>query len=189
MFGQSCLQHCRWSFWPDLGLPYCTMKQNKRSRAASYLLHCRLTVIRIVDISTAGTIKESHLEVSLSEYQNRLDAERQTLRYEGGDLETRLVLFSPKGCINSLICDLYGVEFRIEPSFFAACTPPAASNYRFSSVLEEDPPTFLRLGRGRCAKLVAQNSDHPLVRKGVAISEAANLPSFPRCSLLLNSQS
>lgn len=135
------------------------------------------SVIRIVDISTAGNIAESHLELGQSElldkaqYKDRLDAERQTLRKEGGDLKTRLVLFSPLYRIDDFICDLYGVDFRIEPSFFAACTPPASRAYRFSSVLDEGPPNFLRLGRGWCAKLVGQDCNHPLVSKGVAISE------------------
>ena len=145
--------------------------------------HLSTSVIRIVDISTAGDIDESPLELGPSElldkgqYMNRLDVERQTLRDQGGDLKTRLVVFSPDHCIDDFICDLYGVDFRIEPSFFAACIPPTNLTHRYSPVLEEDSPTFLRLGRGCCAKLVGQDCHHPLVSKGVAISEG-NLHSF-----------
>jgi hypothetical protein len=90
-------------------------------------------------------------------------------------MKTRLVLFSNRGGHDEFVGDLYGVEFQIEPSFFAACEHTLNSSVSVEQghalYLEEDPPAFLNLGRGWCAKFVDQGYDHPLVRKGVTIGK------------------
>lgn len=129
--------------------------------------------IHVVDISSTGNIHHHHLELGYEaffktgHYEARLGAEREALRNEGRDIKTRLVLFSPSHHMDKFLCDLYGVDFQIEPSFFVACKP-AGSRPLF---LHEDPPAFLDLGRGCCAKFVHQHYDHPLIRRGLTLGE------------------
>jgi hypothetical protein len=140
------------------------------------------SIIRVIDISSAGNIHDFQLNLTDEEcwrhsekYQVRLEVEHQALRDEAGDVKTRLVLFSDRRGHDEFVKDLYGVEFQIEPSFFVACEPTLTSSVSVEHghmlFLEEDPPAFLNLGRGWCAKFVDQGYDHPLVRKGVTIGK------------------
>jgi hypothetical protein len=128
----------------------------------------------IVDISLTGNVHGVQLELTESEscfrqeYQSRLEAERQALRKEDGDIAIRLVIFRRP---HQFVRDLYGVEFQIEPSFFLACGH--GLDHRSLCVLQEEPPCFIDLGRKCCVKFVDGNYDHPLTRKGVTISKGS----------------
>lgn len=123
---------------------------------------------RTIDISTTGSIDDSgptsvSMRISRGEYRDRLEVERLRLRSLHKDVKTRLVLFNLQFSHASFIKDLYGIEFLIEPCFFEACKMGSAS-YR-------GRPDVLDLGWGCCAKLIDRDFDHPLIRRGLAISE------------------
>jgi len=129
--------------------------------------------ISVVDISSTGdfhavqvALTESELRPG-QEYQSRLASERQALRTEDGDIAIRLVIFSMD---LRFVCDLYGVEFQIEPSFFVARQNGVFD--RSFCFLEEEPPSFVELGDRWCVKVIDGAYDHPLIRKGVTMSKA-----------------
>jgi hypothetical protein len=137
------------------------------------------SIIHVVDISSTGHVHRSHLQLTkresvpleveeyTAEYLTRLEAERQALKTERGDIKTRLVVYAGHHYDDGFVRDLYGVEFGIEPSFFNAYD---RDNY-LRLFPEEDPPSFLQFGRGWRAKFVDLECDHPLIKKGVTISK------------------
>lgn len=154
--------------------------------------HFPRSTIRVVDISSTGSIHDCHLQLSeketqprhIKDYETRLEAECQAIKTEVGDVKTRLVLFDRPLGHDESVMDLYGVEFRIEQSFFNACfvDNPDYRDKRF----QDDPPTFLDLGKGCCARFVDQDFDHPLIRRGVTVGEG--YPDFEEtlCSFRLS---
>jgi hypothetical protein len=147
---------------------------------------------RVVDISSIGNIHDSCVKLigqevygDKEEYRTRLEAERRSLRAEARDIKTRLVIFShPQSSyqFNRFVGDLYGVEFRIEPAFFRACTSAHEAGNRPTLFLQEEPPSFIDFGNGWCAKFIDHGCDHPLTKKGVEISKSnSSLQRYLKC--------
>lgn len=139
----------------------------------------RAAAFRTIDISSTGSVHHSFLlltqeeerKTENSKYWARLEAERRALKGEAKDIKTRLVLFNRYSDWCDFVLDLYGLEFRIEPSFFRACQNyPTELDHKPLSFLEEHPPAFLDLGRGWCGKIIDRTFDHPLIRGGMTIS-------------------
>lgn len=133
--------------------------------------------LRIVDISSSGNVDNWSLELtdeetrSTEKYHARLETERRALRALPKDVKTRLVLFEQREHESSFIYDLYGLEFRIEPSFFKACIGYESNlDYKRLVFLEQGPPAFLKLGKGWGAKFIDRGFNHPLLRGGMTIS-------------------
>jgi hypothetical protein len=104
---------------------------------------------QVLDFSSTGDLRKSLLELTheekddIQKYRARLEAERQALKAEGKDIKIRLVMFS--GVAGTLLRDLYGIEFRIEPSFLGDCERFAPwSRFDSSPLFVEDmTPTSL----------------------------------------------
>lgn len=124
-----------------------------------------MSELRVVDISSTGEVHDCWW----AKYKTRLEEERQALRDERGDVKTRLVLFTGGSTSLRDVCELYGVEFQIEPSFFLACAHGGQKFGRPLLFLDEDPPTFLNLGRGICVKIVDKQFNHPFIQNGGTI--------------------
>jgi hypothetical protein len=128
----------------------------------------------VIDVSSTGEmsvfqVTQPEFDEIAETYDSWLHAERQALRTGSKDLKTRLVLFQQADFV---LLDLYGAEFRIHPSFFLACDLGSSDPNRWrASLLKEDPPTFVDMGKGWCAKIIGEECDHPLTRNGVSISE------------------
>lgn len=141
----------------------------------------RHSPIHVVDISSTGEVRQSVLLIADftsnrdPQYLVQLEAQREALKTEDGDIRTRLVLSSDVWTSRGFLYDLYGVEFAIKPAFFEAAM---RSNQQSSWLLGEHIPTFLDLGRGYVAKFIGKDFDHPLTRKGVNISTA--ISAIPR---------